>query len=132
MKYYKIGSAYQVAEDFEYQTAWYGFARVCEQYSLSIDGLLMVKKYYAWDGPSGAFHTKTFVKGSCIHDIGCDMINNGVLPMSMQPLVDEEMMKINRRQGMWAPRRLWVYMAVRFHQVRKKVLASAREILTVP
>ncbi len=37
--------------------------------SLSAEGILTIKKGYAWDGPSGpTFDTKTFMRGSLVHD----------------------------------------------------------------
>lgn len=119
MKYIKIGSAFQVFETFAHESIIKGFDIQCDQYTLNIDGLLTIKKYYTWDGPTGAFNTKSFVKGSCIHDVFCDLINAGLLPESVQCQADEEMLKINRRQQMWWPRRAWTYMAVRLHMITK-------------
>jgi len=37
--------------------------------SLSKDGVLTIKKYYAWDGPSGpTIDTGNFMRGSLVHD----------------------------------------------------------------
>ena len=36
---------------------------------LDTQGLLTIKNGYAWDGPSGlSFHTRSFMRGSLIHD----------------------------------------------------------------
>ena len=120
MKYIKIGwGAFQVAEDFIVQTNITGYDVHTDLYTLTPDGKLYVSKYYAWDGPTGAFNTKSFVKGSCIHDIFCEMINQGLLPKAVQCMADEEMLIINRRQKMFWLRRAWTYAAVRFHMIKK-------------
>ena len=132
MKYTKLGwGAYQVAEDFIVQTNIKGYSVHTDLYTLAKDGKLYVSKYYAWDGPTGALNTRSFVKGSCIHDIFCEMINNAKLLKSLQCMADEEMLIINRRQKMWWPRRLWTYGAVRFHMIKKTkpVVKKVYEVL---
>ncbi len=38
--------------------------------SLSSEGALTIKKYYAWDGPSGpTIDTRDFMRGSLVHDV---------------------------------------------------------------
>ena len=121
MKYIKIGwGAFQVKEDFVYQTSIYDHSVVGDQYCLAPDGKLYVSRYFTWDGPSGALNTKTFVKSSCIHDILCKMINEGNLPVSLQPKADQEMYEINGRQNMWRQRRAWTFAGVRWYQSRKR------------
>ena len=37
--------------------------------SLSAEGVLTIRKYYAWDGPSGpTIDTRSFMRGSLVHD----------------------------------------------------------------
>lgn len=131
MKYVKIGwHAYQIADNFIVQTIITGFMINCDLYSLNESGKLYVSKYYAWDGPTGAFPSKSFIKGSCIHDIFCEMINNGHLPMSVQYLADEQMRQINDSGSMWQPRVIWTYLMVRLHMMCKKK-RSPRKIYTI-
>ena len=128
MKYIKIGGAYQVAENFAIQTIIKGYDIECEQYHLLPDGMLRVRHYYTWDGPTGGFNTRTFIFGSLVHDILCEIINNRLLPVTVQCMADEQMAIINRavqfwegeRQQMNPLRRLWIYMGVRYYQFRKK------------
>jgi hypothetical protein len=124
MLYRKIGSAYQVQRDFEVETLVVGFDITHELYHIQVDGLLSIHKYYAWDGPSGAFHTKTFVKSSCVHDVLCELINAGLIPMEDQVLADETMYSLNKEAGMWLLRRLWTFAAVRYYQAKKKILTG--------
>ena len=121
MKYVKIGwHGFQLVEDLIEFTVITGFTVDCEQYKLEPEGLLTIRKWYAWDGPTGAIPSKSFVKGSCVHDVLCEMINLGLLPKSVQYLADEEMRQINDEGSMWKPRVLWTYLMVRLHMLRKK------------
>jgi len=121
MKYIKISwHAFQVAEDFIIQTIIKGYRVNAEQYSLNENGKLYIAKYYAWDGPTGAWPTESFLKGSCPHDVLCDMINSGLLPATVQYLADEEMRQINNSGSMWKPRVVWTYLMVRLHMLRKR------------
>lgn len=131
MLYRKIGSAYQVSQTFTVQTIMVGYDIVTEQYTLCSDGRLIIYKYYAWDGPSGGIHTRTFVKSSCVHDVLCELINVGLIAMEDQPVADRQMLLLNRESGMWLPRRLWTFLAVRYYQAKKKVLTGKPKIYEV-
>lgn len=133
MKYIKIAGAFQCAEDFSIQTPIMGFIVDCDLYTLSIDGILTMKKYYAWDGPTGGFNTKNFIISSGFHDILCEMINSKLLPPSIQSLADELMSDLNSTPQVWKDsngkvkhlkmsriRQTWTYISVRWYQWRKK------------
>lgn len=112
--------AYQLVDDFEWQTeikcyrvdTWYG--------ALDTDGILTGRYPFAWDGPTGALKTKDFIAGSCIHDILCQFVDDGHLPQYLQCVVDGEMYRVNARQKMWRLRREWTYAAVRIYQQQKR------------
>jgi len=141
MKYIKIGGAYQIKEDFTFQTIIHGFDIICDQYRLTPDGELCIKRYYTWDGPTGGINTRTFIFGSLIHDILCELINKGFLPITVQCMADEQMAIINRTVQCWEGkqqqmnplRRLWVYMGVRYYQFRKRKVFTPKvyEILLI-
>lgn len=141
MKYIRIGSAYQVSQDFATKTIIKGYDIKCEQYHLSLDGILHIRRFYTWDGPTGGFNTRTFIFGSLVHDILCEMINNKQLPVTIQCMADEQMAIINRavqywegeRQQMNSLRRLWTYMGVRYYQFRKRkaYIPKVYEILLI-
>ena len=128
LHYTKIGRSYQCVRDFVYPTGVKGYHVVCDQFTLIPDGRLLIKKYYAWDGPTGGWNTKTFVKSSCIHDVLCQMVNTGKLEQSLQPLIDKQMYLINQEEGMWKWRAAWTFLAVRLFQARKKYLTGKREV----
>ncbi len=117
----KIGRfAYQLMEDVSVKTPICGYNIDTNLYSLDPDGTLTGKKYYAWDGPSGAINTKDFIVGSLFHDILCDAVNEGLVSMSHQCLADDLMLNINRDQKMHWFRRAYTYLVVRGFQVSKK------------
>lgn len=70
--HYKKGFKYQITTDYvvsipikpiEDCVSSLGYV------TLTTDGLLTIKKGYAWDGPSGpTFNTADFMRGSLVHD----------------------------------------------------------------
>ena len=125
LKYRRIGAflwwgGYQAVEDFSIKTSITGFSVETRFIRLDPDGLLTLKKWFIWDGPTGGVKTKDFVAGSGVHDALCNLINMGLLPKSIQCLVDEEMLRINTSQRMHWFRRAYTYAAVRWYQARKK------------
>ena len=131
MKYRKIGSAYQVQEGFFAETLVKDCPVIREQYYLRADGKLYIDRYYAWDGPSGGINTKTFIKSSCVHDVLCELINDASIPVENQPMADKTMLLLNKKAGMWMPRRLWTYTAVRLYQAKKKHLTGKPKVYEV-
>lgn len=56
---------------------------------LHLDGLLIIKKGYAWDGPSGpTIDTPSFMRGSLVHDAFYQLMREGLLDLSWRPEVD--------------------------------------------
>ena len=120
MYYIEIGNCYQLINDFTVQTSIMGYVANHPLYRLTADGKLLMRTYFTWDGPTGAFNTKNFIIPSAVHDALCNLINLGYLPMSLQPMVDEEMIKFQRRAKMCFLRRAWTYTVVRWYQMTKK------------
>lgn len=81
---------------------------------LNKDGNLTIKKGYAWDGASfPAINTKTFMRGSLVHDALYQLIRWKRLEENMhRRLADVELRKICIEDGMWRIRTYWVYLAV--------------------
>lgn len=79
MKYTKGNYKYQVKEDFTLQTGVYG-KRVSHQFfELFTDGLLLIRKGYAWNGVTGFFDLDSLMRGSCGHDVLFQCMNEGWL-----------------------------------------------------
>ncbi len=82
--HYKAGYRYQLTRQYE---QWVAFAGVFPVnpggnafVSLTIDGLLIMRAGYAWDGASGpAYNDKAFVRSSGVHDALCQLWELGVI-----------------------------------------------------
>ena len=82
MKYRKIeGYKYQLFETEVIKTPIIPEKEIFHEYfTLSLDGTLVVKKWYAWDGPSGpTIDTKNFIKDSLPHDVFFQGMRLGLL-----------------------------------------------------
>ena len=83
-------------------------------YRLYPTGSLIVSRGYCWDGPSGpTFDTKSFMRGSVVHDVLYQMIRRGELPSSYRKQADLELDKLLKEDGMFWLRRKMVYRALR-------------------
>ena len=82
---------------------------------LNSDGLLTVKKGYAWDGPSGpTIDTKSFMRGSLIHDALYQLMRTEHLNYRLQrKAADDLLRKICLEDGMFSFRAWYVYKSVR-------------------
>lgn len=101
MKYWK-GYKCVVAEDFSVQTNILGYSVKTKFAHLHTNGKLDIKQGYPWDLNSGpCLNIKSSVQASCVHDVLCDFVNEELLPVSVQPLVDQEYYNIAVSNGMW-------------------------------
>jgi hypothetical protein len=81
---------------------------------LSMDGVLIINKGYAWDGPSGpTIDTKNFMRGSLVHDALYQLMREGLISERWREQADKELQRICIEDGMWKIRAWWVYLAVR-------------------
>lgn len=114
--YYRKGYKYQLAEQHVQLISLKGYNVNHEFFELRDNGILIVHKGYAWDGPSGpTIDTATFMRGSLIHDVLCQSIALGLIPESEQEAADKILKNICLADGM-SPFRAWyVYAAVRFY-----------------
>lgn len=128
MKYWK-GYKYVVAETFSIQTDIVGHEVRDDLTELTKDGLLTARRGYAWDGNSGpCADTDDSIEASCGHDILCDYINMGWLPVALQPMVDQEYFKIAVRKGMWWRRARARMLAIRWYMTGKGAKRYVRQI----
>lgn len=82
---------------------------------LDPDGVLIIKKFYAWDGPSGpAIDTKNFMRGSLVHDVLYQLLRDGYLNQSLRMEADKILKQICIEDGMSRLRAWWVYHGVRW------------------
>jgi hypothetical protein len=69
--------------------------------TLSPDGLLTIKPFYCWDGPSGpTIDTDNSIRASLIHDVLYQLIRSGKLPRVHKDYADRMLRDIAREDGM--------------------------------
>lgn len=75
----------------------------------------VVRKHYAWDGPSGpTIDTKSFMRGSLVHDAFYQLMREGRLdPKIWKDYADQLLRKMCIEDGMWRFRANYVYWAVK-------------------
>lgn len=136
--HYKAGYRYQTTRDYEQWVASAGIYPVNgpggnEFVWLTIDGRLIIRKGYAWDGASGpAYNDKAFVRPSLGHDANAQLWQLGVIDDAGRRAADRllgrmlrhDMQLIADRMG-WIPRTafkalsyvrpLWVVPGVRLY-----------------
>ena len=108
---------YQVVEkDEDFPTKIYPDEHIINHFLvLKKNGLLIVRKGYCWDGPSGpTIDTKTFMRGSLVHDALYQLINNNKISRSYRKQADELLRCYCLLAKMKRLRAWYVYWAVRF------------------
>lgn len=113
--FYKSGYKYQITEMYRMQTGIYPEKEIHTEYiSLYTNGLLIIRKGYSYDGPSGiAIDTKNFMRGSLEHDAFYQLMRMGLLPQSYRIKADKRLRDVCIEDGMWKIRAMWVYLGVR-------------------
>jgi len=112
---YRSGYKYQLVENYSVEVNIRPVEPIDMDYiALTADGLLTVKKSYAWDGPSGpTFDTKNFMRGSLVHDALYQLMRDGYLPATFREQADLELHRICREDGMSKFRAWYVLLGVR-------------------
>ena len=101
--------------------------------SLTVNGLLTIKRGYAWDGASGpGIDTKTIMRGSLVHDALYQLMREGGLAQTWRKAADKELRRICLEDGMWKVRAWWVYRAVRRCARKAALPKSVKPLLTAP
>ncbi len=82
--------------------------------SLSGEGILTIRKHYAWDGPSGpTIDTRNFMRGSLVHDALYQLMRLGALDHEVyRKRADEILKETCLEDGMCSFRAWYVYQAV--------------------
>lgn len=87
------------------------FAHIAKTHGLCY---LFLEEDYGWDGATWALDSKNFRRGSACHDALLEFIGLGLLPADpWKKWADNFLIQLCEEDGMWWPRRNWVYRAVR-------------------
>ena len=111
---YRSGYKYQLATEYGVQTGIYPLEAILTEFiTLNMNGLLFIRRGYAWDGPSGpTIDTKNFMRGSLVHDALYQLMRQELLGSEWRYAADKELNKICLEDGMSKVRAWWVYRAV--------------------
>ena len=133
---YTEGYKFQLEEDYEHQTGITPAAPGGNRFvQVTLDGLLLIRAGYAWDGASGpAIDTPTFMRGSLVHDALYQLMRLDILSKAdHRRAADELLRQIVREDGMLAVRAWWVYHAVRiFGGQYMRGPGNGNTVLTAP
>jgi hypothetical protein len=107
---YTAGHKYQLAEDIWLVTNLFPPEDIVTEFiSLQSDGIMFIKKGYAWDGPSGpTIDTDDTMTPSLFHDAAYQLIRNEHLPMEARAATDSWFGNMMRqRVSGWQPKK-WI------------------------
>lgn len=100
---------------------------------LNTEGVLVIKKGYAWDGPSGpTIDIPSFMRGSLVHDALYQLLREKEIEQKWRDEADEELRRICREDGMWRIYSNWVHWAVRKFGKRGADPESRKKIHKAP
>ena len=131
---YKSGYKYQLAEDYSVNVGFYPFLLPDETIEttfirLAGNGDLTIRKGYAYDGPSGpAVDTKSFMRGSLVHDALYQLMRMGLLEANYyRDDADLALQRICIEDGMWR-----VYKSVALFAKSAADPSHKKPVLTAP
>lgn len=132
--HYRSGYKYQLVETYSEDVVICPEKQIETKYiNLDEAGLLTIKSGYAWDGPSGpTIDTKSFMRGSLVHDALYQLMRNGLLPSSSREDADQELHRICREDGMNRFRAWYVLLGVRKGAGFAASPKSKKKIRTAP
>jgi hypothetical protein len=112
--FYKDGYKYQLKQNYSHQTPFVGVYASTDFILLVPTGLLVIKRGYAWDGPSGpTIDTKDFMRGSLVHDALYQLMREGHLDTVHKDTADRILQEICIQDGMNRFIAVVVYQAVK-------------------
>jgi len=136
---YKSGYKYQLAETYHHKLS-FEIPHVSQVYmyrhgseSVKLNNTLVIQKGYAWDGPSGpTFDTKSFMRGSLIHDALYQLMRDGALSIVYRNLADHELYETCLADGMSKFRAWYIYKSVRYFAKRAATAKGKRKDENAP
>lgn len=133
MIFYREGYKYQLAQEYSLQTPIKGTHIEDEYFLLLDDGLLTIRKGYAWDGASGpTIDTKSSMRASLVHDVFCQVMRDKRLAFIWQNHVNRLFYTHCVEDGMWKWRAAMWHLAVEFADAGNPKQGPDRNLLTAP
>jgi len=136
MKYKLLGNyKYQVIEDITIQTEIKNIGDSGNPYvNITADGLVRISKGYSWDGPSGpTIDTKTFIRGSLIHDALYQLMREGYVDRKYRDYSDRLLRDICIDVGMNRFRAWYIYISLKwFGEKNAKPIKKFNKIYEAP
>ena len=133
--FYKGGYKYQLAEVYKVQTTIKPAVAISTPFiRLDLAGVLTILKGYAWDGPSGpTVDTKSFMRGSLVHDALYELMRKGFLdPLTHRITADKLLRQMCKEDGMYSVRAWWVYHSVRKFGYKSASKENKKKIIKAP
>ena len=132
--FYRTGYKYQLAENYSTSVVICPDEKIEMDFiDLDTDGMLTIQKGYAWDGPSGpTIDTKSFMRGSLVHDALYQLMRNNLLPSSCREDADQELHRICIEDGMNRFRAWYILLGVRNAAGFAASPKAKKEIHSVP
>jgi len=127
---YCRGYKYQLRSEYRIQTPIRpGIAVHTDLVELGADGLLVIKKYFAWDGCTfPAINTRTNLRAGLVHDALYYLMRSG-LDIRWRNTADEMLRQIMIEDGAWSVRADYFYRGVqwfaeRYATIQKKIYTA--------
>lgn len=134
MKYKKITSyKYELYEDLTVAIPELSEYEFTHGYFELSQGLLLIRKGYAWDGVSGpTFDTKNTFVGGIVHDALYQSIREKFLPSTKKSTADKILRRLLREHGMSWFRSQYFYLGVKWFgkpSIKSKKHGEEQEIV---
>jgi hypothetical protein len=132
---YKSGYKYQLHSMYAVDTPISPTETIQTRYIvLHTDGRLVIRAGYAWDGPSGpTIDTKSFMRGSLVHDALYQLIRLKLLDSKWRPSADDMLYQICREDGMNRVRAWYVRLSMRTPMAKAAASAdNRRRVIIAP
>lgn len=132
---YRSGYKYQLAEGYRGKVSVTPAEPINTEFiKLGTDGTLVIKRGYAWDGPSGpTIDTRNFMRGSLVHDALYQLMRDaGLSKEQWRAEADLELKRMCREDGMGRLRAWWVHRGVRLGGAPWASPESRKPIRTAP
>ena len=85
---------YRLLKDYTISTGIIGHTVYAPLYTLKLDGTLVIQMGFRWDGATGAIDGHSVLPASLVHDVLCELTNNGRIPYKYRRHAD----RLFRRQ----------------------------------